>query len=146
MSYTPMTHDPEAAMREHRERLYWLTLATGVVNIIALAMHLAGMTSAFIGPLIGGMCGSLIVAGMKGNTDGYYQSLVSEGLRWMAAALGVGLLVLWADADSSLVERFIPRFDILAKDSLLLALILSLFFHAGYAFAYLRDLIFAGAE
>ena len=149
MPYKPSTGyriDHERNQREHRERLYWLTLASGAVNVIAIPLHLSGANIAFMGPLFGGMCGSLIVAGFKGNTDGYYRSLVGTGLSWMAFGLGVVMLLLWIDSNTSLMDRLIAGFDILAGDSLLLALGLALLFHAGYAFAYLRDRLPFGSD
>ncbi len=139
MSYRPTTQDPEASARAHRERLYLMTLASGVANIAVLIVHVGDVFSAFLGPLLGGMCGSLIFAGIKGNTDSYYRALVGLGLRWMSFALGVLALLLWTHTETSLVELLIPAFPRLTGDAFLLALILGLFFHAGYAFAYLRD-------
>ncbi|RJY08511.1 hypothetical protein D6201_03285 [Aurantiacibacter aquimixticola] len=141
-----MTQNPDAAVRAHRERLYSLTLASGVANIVALVMHLNGASSILLGPIFGATCGSLIVAGIKGNTDSYYNALVSVGLRWMAFSLGVLLLLLWMQAEASIIDRLIPGFEILAKDSFILALTLGLFFHGGYAFAFLFDTLRSGKD
>ena len=131
--------DHERNFREHRERMYWLTLAAGAVNAVLIPLHLAGSELAFFGPLAGGMCGSLIAAGIKGQMDGYYKSLCNIGLSWMAFGLGVAMLLLFIHNDTSLVARLIPGFDRFASDSLLFALCLGLLFHAGYAFAYFKD-------
>ncbi|GGD51685.1 hypothetical protein GRI62_05935 [Erythrobacter arachoides] len=138
--------DHDRNQREHRERLYWLTLASGVINAVMVPLHLAELETAFVGPLIGGVIGSLLVAGMKGSTDGYFRSLVDTGLSWMAFGLGLAMLLLWIDSNTSLMDRLVPGFDRLAGNSLLLALVLGLLFHAGYAFAYMRDRLPFGGD
>jgi hypothetical protein len=142
MVYQPNFYDPEQAVAAQRERLYWLTLVSGVESIVAIAMHLAGVDNFVLnGLIIGGVAGALIVAGIRGRTDGYYQDLVAVGMRWAAFALGIFILLSWASENTSLIGRLIPGFDALNGDTYLLALSLALIFHAGYAFAYLRDLI-----
>lgn len=140
-----MPYDPHSVVEHekriaaHRERLYWLTLVSGATNLIVLVLYLIGSMDGLLAPLIGAMCGSLIAAGMWGRTDDYYNALVSVGFRWMSAALGIALLLLWIQSKMAVIERLIPGFDRLAGDSYLLALCLALVFHAGYAFAYLFD-------
>ncbi|KLI63911.1 hypothetical protein [Aurantiacibacter marinus] len=142
MPYEPYTHDPEQAVIAQRERLYWLTLVSGLGNIAALVLHWIDADDFLLsGVIIGSVAGSLLVAAIRGRTDGYYQDLVAFGTRCTAFALGVFLLLLWADNNTSLFRRLIPGFETLTGDAYLLALILGLVFHAGYAFAYLRDLI-----
>ncbi len=144
MVYEPNSYDPEKAMIAHRERLYWLTLLTGLGNIALIAMYLAEVDMFLVGWLVGGVAGSVIVAGTRGNTDSYYQSLVGMGLRWMAFALGAVAVLLMPVSSRSLIEVFIPDASIVTRDGYLLTLILALVFHAGYAFAYLRDLLASG--
>lgn len=129
----------EEARALHRERLYWLTLLTGLANLALLAMHVAGASIALEGWLVGGVTGSLLVAGFRGHTDDYYNQLVGTGMRLMTFGIGILLLLTWMQQETSLVSRLVPGFDRLAGDGFLLMLSLGLLFHAGYAFAYLRD-------
>jgi hypothetical protein len=146
MVYEPNSYDPEKAVRTQRERLYWMTLLTGLGNAAVLVLHLNGIETILLGWLVGGMVGALIVAGIRGHTDDYYNQLINAGMRLMAFGLGVLLLLLWMHAETSLIARLIPGFAVLAQDAFLLALVLSLLFHAGYAFAYLRDLLASGTS
>lgn len=139
MAYDPNYRDAEQAVRTQRERLYWMTLLTGLGNAAVLVLHLNGIETILLGWLVGGMVGALIVAGIRGHTDDYYNQLINAGMRLMALGLGVLLLLLWMHAETSLIARLIPGFAVLAEDAFLLALVLSLLFHAGYAFSYLRD-------
>ena len=136
--------DREKAVAAQRERLYWLTLLSGLGNAVLLALHLIGAETILVPWIAAGVAGALITAGIRGISDGYYNDLVSVGLRWMAFALGVLTLLLWINADLSLLV--FPWVDRLADDGFLLALVLGLAFHAGYAFAYIKDIVWKGSE
>ncbi|MGB3165342.1 MAG: hypothetical protein WBA68_01040 [Alteraurantiacibacter sp.] len=141
MPYEPHSYSYEkhAANAAHRERLYWLTLVSGATNLIVLVLYVIGAMDGLLAPLIGAMCGSLIAAAIWNRQDDYYNALVTAGFRWMSAALGTVLLLLWMHGATSLIDRPLPGFERFAGDIYLLALTLALMFHAGYSFAYLFD-------
>ncbi|APE28718.1 hypothetical protein [Aurantiacibacter gangjinensis] len=139
MPYRPNTYDHEAALKAHRERLYWLTLLSGLANIALIALYATGTDFVLSGVMLGGVIGSLVVTAFRGNTDDYYQALSLTGLRWMAVTVGFLALVLMPLSDRTLVEIFAPGLAPFATDSIMVLLIACLAFHAGYAFAYLRD-------
>ncbi|WP_324260299.1 hypothetical protein U4960_08890 [Altererythrobacter sp. H2] len=144
MAYNPNYRDAEKARQDQRERVYALTLLSGIGNIAALFLHINGIATIMLGWLVGGMVGALVVAGIQGRTDDYYNQLTSSGLRLMALGLGTLLLLLWAQTETALAARWIPGLAVLAQDALLLAMILTLLFHLGYAYSYLRDRWAAG--
>ena len=145
-----MVYDPHSVVEHEkriaaqRERLYWLTLLSGLGNFALLALHIFGAETTLVPWIAAGVAGALITAGIRGITDGYYNELVGVGLRWMAIVLGVLTLLLWINADLSLLV--FPWVDRLADDGFLLALVLGLAFHAGYAFAYIKDIVWKGSE
>ncbi|RPF70316.1 hypothetical protein [Aurantiacibacter spongiae] len=129
----------ENARTRHRERLYWLTLLTGLANVGVLALYLAdAVDSIIVGYMVGGMAGSLLAAGIRGRSDGYYQQLAGVGMRWTMVVLGILVLSLWL-ADTGIAARSTPVLPVLAGDAYLGTLILALAYHAGYAVAFLRD-------
>ncbi|WP_435417643.1 hypothetical protein WAB17_12335 [Parerythrobacter aurantius] len=142
MPYDPNPKVDKASLdAQQRVRVYWMTLVSGAANVLALVLHLQSIDDfALRGPLVGAVAGAIILAGIRGNTDGYYQQLVNIGVRWTMIALGIAVLVLWAHRETSLVGRLLPGIERLAADPYLLALLLGVIFHAGYAFAYVRDL------
>lgn len=139
-----MPYDPKASSlgdieAKQRERLYWLTLLSGLGNVAVLGLYLYGADTILLGWLVGGIVGALLVAGFRGHTDDYYNQLITSGLRLMAFGLGIMLLLLWIHAETALLVRLMPGIATLAADAFMLALILALLFHGGYAFAFLRD-------
>ena len=142
MPYDPNPKvDKNMLVAQQRVRVYWLTLISGAASVIALVLHLLAIANfSLIGPLIGSVAGSLMVAGIRGYTDSYYQQLVAVGMRWTMVTLGALVLVLRANGETSLVARLLPGVNALDADAYMLVLILGVAFHAGYAFAYLRDI------
>ena len=139
MPYDPKASALDDVTAKQRERLYWLTLLSGLGNVAVLGLYLYGAATILLGWLVGGIVGALLVAGFRGHTDDYYNQLVTSGLRLMAFGLGITLLLLWIQEETALLVRLIPGIATLAANAFLLALVLALLFHGGYAFAYLRD-------
>lgn len=148
MPYDPNPKvDKSVLIAEQRVRIYWLTLLSGLTSVLALTLHLLAINNfSLTGFIIGSMAGSLIFAGIRGYTDDYYQQLVTVGMRWTMVALGIAVLALWAHGETALVARLLPAVKTLAADTYLLVLILGVVFHAGYCFAYLRDLAAGTSE
>lgn len=142
MPYDPNPKvDKNQLVAEQRVRIYWLTLVSGAAIVLALMLHLLAIDIGIMsGPLIGIVAGSLMMAGIRGYTDDYYQQLVAVGMRWTMATLGVLVLVFWAHGQTSLIARLLPGVSWLEADAYGLVLLLGAAFHVGYSFAYLRDI------
>lgn len=146
MPYDPNPWNPENVTQDQRERVYWLVPLAGAANLIALIFYLVGVDGMPSALTVGASVGAMLVAGIRWQTDSYFNDLANMGTRWLMAGLGTVLFFLWMEADTSLLSRFQPAITVLTGDAFLLALCLGLLFHAGYAYAYLRDHFSSGAE
>jgi hypothetical protein len=141
--------------RSNQYRFVWLGVAGAVFSASNLFIGIENLLSAVA---LGFMAGGPLSVAYGARSDEYLRSLMDVGLRWMSAALGGYLLVLFfiglidgahdlgyalgggeARAPSSATQW-------LAISGLVVAIALCLVFYAGFAFQYCRDHFAASAD
>ena len=143
MPYSVKKTDHDKALERHRERLYLLTFISGLANLLLIFLHLIDGHNVISGILLGATVGSLIIGAIRSNTDSYYQSLSTVGLRWAAFAIGIIAFVLLpiSAKSNSLVTIFAPGLLPYTTDEALIVLLICLAYHLGFSYAFLRDWI-----
>lgn len=146
-----MPFDPQAPTEADRSRAFtatWFGLAGSVVITVGAAL---GWDNIIFSLALGAAIGGLIIAAFRGHSDDYFRSLASVGTRWMAAALAIYLfgafLIQLADVaygvgfSASSGQEPNPRYATWAYffDGPIVAAILCLSYHIGFAFAWMRD-------
>ena len=146
-----MPFDPQAPTEEDRSRAFtatWVGLAGSVLMIVGTIF---GLDNIVFSLALGAAVGGLIIAAFQGHADDYFRSLSSVGTRWIAAALAIYLFVAFliqladvaysAGFAASSGQEPESRYASWAYvfDGPLVAASLALVYHAGFAFAWLRD-------
>lgn len=136
------------AERSNQFVVLWFSVGGAVFSFVNLFIGMDNMLSAIA---FGSMAGGPLSAAFGNRADEYLQSLMKTGLRWMSAALGVYLVVLFILASGDVANELgfmlandgAPRqaggVKMVAMNGLTVAIALSLAFYAGFAFQWLRD-------
>lgn len=146
-----MPFDPQAPTEEDRSRAFtttWVGLAGSIVTTTGAVL---GWDNIVFSLALGAAVGGLIIAAFQGHFDDYFRSLSAVGTRWLAAVLAIYLfcafLVQIADlaygigfaASSGRLPDAGNESRAYILDGPFVAAFLALVYHAGFAFAWLRD-------
>ena len=152
-----MPFDPQAPTEEDRSRAFTATFVGLAGSVVTTVGAVFGWDNIVFTLALGAAIGGLIIAAFHGHSDDYFRSLSSVGTRWLAAALAIYLfcafLIQLADlaysigfaASSGQVPESGYGSWTYLLDGPLVAAFLALVYHAGFAFAWLRDQL-GGAE
>jgi len=146
-----MAYDPNSITESDRSLQYSMMWVGAGGAIFSTANLFAGMDNMLSAIAFGAMAGGPLSVAFGSRADEYLGSLINVGLRWMCAALGVYLMVLfliatgdvanelgfWLASGDSRADE--PAIRALAVNGLTATIALSLAFYAGYAFAWIRD-------
>lgn len=147
MPYKP--HAPDKTDRSRNYTLIWFGSASAPFTFVNLFI---GMDNLLVVVAYGGMAGGLLQSALGLSGDEYFRSLCGVGHRWAIAALGFFLMVLfvlgngeiahnagyWMAAGETKPDGSSIRVPFM-ENAIVLSVLVSLAFYAGYAFAWLRD-------
>lgn len=147
MPYEPYSSEPADPSRNYG----WIWFGSACA-LFTFANLFVGMDNLLAVIAYSGMAGGLLQSALGPSGDEYFRSLCSVGNRWAIAALGFFLMLallpeigevahkagLWpssGEANPSEASIQMP----FQENAIILSVLVSLAFYAGYAFAWLRD-------
>ena len=146
MPYRPYT--PAETDRSYAYKTVWVSAAC---SVILLPLYLSGFEGIIFGWIMGGAAGGLMASTLTGRTDDYFRSLVAVGHRWAMFALFAYMILGWlaytidlaAPAGRGMLAGTGRNEQggaaSLLFDGQLAAIMLTIIYHAGYGFQWLRD-------
>lgn len=153
-----MTYDPFAPTQVDRSRTYNMVWIGAACSIYTFANYFIGWEGLPTAIIFGGATGGVLGSVLTGRTDEYHRSLCAMGHRWAIFMLASYMFAAWLFqiADISYGAGYAsivgakpdsgPAFAKFLFDGYFLAIVLSLVFYAGYAYAWGKDYLGRGDQ
>ncbi|GAA4037947.1 hypothetical protein [Parerythrobacter jejuensis] len=146
MPYEP--NMPTESDRHFHYKAMWIGLFG---SLISAANQFLGLDNMLIAMAYGAMAGGPLSIAFSRNADEYLYSLTLVGFRWMSAVLGIYLMALFLLATGDVANNLgfwlasgesqnkASSVTLALGSSVTATIVLSLAFHLGFGFAWLRD-------
>jgi hypothetical protein len=147
-----VTYRPFAQSESQRSYAYKYVWFGAACSVALLPVYLLGVHGPY-GLIFGGAVGGLFASAITGRTDDYFRSLCTVGHRWVMVALSLYMfagftLYLFGDATppgrgvlSGSTQPPAVGSMALFYDGHLAAIVLTIIYHAGYGYQWIRDRI-----